>query len=86
METRVEKYKDYRASFLKQGSENYVGKSKYETRTIPIAQVMQKSEDKSDIDYFKKKRNKRVIIYLIIGLIIVIAIAGLIVWGIVAFK
>ena len=88
-ETRVDRYKDYRKSFIKEGSisletpEEASIDVKATTSTLPMEQVMkavQQEEAKDAI--LKKKRNTKLIVEIIIAIILV---AGLVVLGIFAW-
>ena len=86
METRNEKYRDYRASLIKEGSQFYSGKARTETRTLPISEVINKSDTMEEINHFNGYKAKKVFYYALIITLIVGVIAGIIVFGIYAFK
>ena len=86
METRNDKYRDYRASLIKQGSQSYSGKAHTETRTLPISEVINKSDTMEEINHFNGYKAKKVVLYTVIILGIIAVIAGIIVFGIFAFK
>ena len=53
------------------------------TSTLPIDQVMQTMrEDDQEAIFLKKRRNKRILKYVLIGLGIALAIAGTIILGV----
>ena len=85
METRVQKYKVYRASLIKNDSEQFVGGTKYETKTLPLNEVMSGVMDDSDAKYFKKKHDKKIALYALITLGALAVLAGIIILGIFAF-
>jgi hypothetical protein len=85
METRVEKYKVYRASLIKIESEKHVSSAKYETKTLPISEVMSGVQDNSDAKYFKKERNKKAFMFTLGCLMGLAVIAGLVIFGIYVF-
>ena len=86
METRNDKYRDYRASLIKEGSQFYTGKARTETRTLPISEVINKSDTMEEINHFNGYKAKKVALYVLIIIFIIAVIAGLIVFGIYAFK
>lgn len=86
METRVQKYKDYRASLIKDGSEYYSGKPRTETKTLPISEVISTIEKSDDTAQFKGYKTKRVLFYVLIVIGILAAVAGIIVLGVFAFR
>ena len=86
METRNDKYRDYRASLIKEGSQFYTGKARTETRTLPISEVINKSDTMEEIKHFSGYKAKKVALYVLIVIFIIAVIAGLIVFGIYAFK
>ncbi len=86
METRNDKYRDYRASLIKEGSQFYTGKARTETRTLPISEVINKSDTMEEINHFNGYKAKKVALYVLIVLFILAVIAGIIVFGIYAFK
>ena len=86
METRKEKYRDYRASLIKDGSQFYSGKARIETKTLPISEVINKADTVEEINHFKGYKAKKVISYVLITLAIIAVVAGIIVFGVFAFK
>ena len=86
METRNDKYRDYRASLIKEGSQFYSGKARTETRTLPISEVINKTDTMEEINHFSGYKAKKVISFALIVLLIVAVIAGIIVFGVFAFK
>ena len=86
METRNDKYRDYRASLIKEGSQYYSGKARTETRTLPISEVINKSDTMEEINHFKGFKFKKVALYTGIVLLIAAVITGIIVFGVYAFK
>ena len=86
METRNDKYRDYRASLIKEGRQFYSGKARTETRTLPISEVINKTDTMEEINHFSGYKAKKVISFALIVLLIVAVIAGIIVFGVFAFK
>lgn len=86
METRNEKYRDYRASLIKDGSQYYSGKARTETRTLPISEVINKNDTLEEINHFNGYKAKKVALYVCIILLIVAVIAGIIVFGVYVFR
>ena len=86
METRNDKYRDYRASLIKEGSQFYSGKARTETRTLPISEVINKTDSMEEINHFNGYKAKKVLYFALIVLGIVVVIAGIIVFGVFAFK
>ena len=85
METRNDKYRDYRASLIKDGSQFYSGKARTETRTLPISEVINKSDTVKESKQFNGYKAKQVVYYVAIILLIIGVIAGIIVFGVYAF-
>ena len=86
METRVQKYKDYRASLIKDDTQFYSGKPRTETKTLPISEVINTVEKPVEAKTFKGYKFKRTLIYASIILVIALVVAGIIVLGVFAFK
>lgn len=86
METRNEKYRDYRASLIKEGSQYYSGKARTETRTLPISEVINKTDTMEEINHFSTYKAKKVLYFSLIVFAIIAVIAGIIVFGVFAFK
>ena len=86
METRNEKYRDYRASLIKDGSQYYSGKARTETRTLPISEVINKNDTLEEINHFNGYKAKKVDLNVGIILLIIAVIAGIIVFGVYVFK
>ncbi|MBE6134376.1 MAG: hypothetical protein E7178_06930 [Erysipelotrichaceae bacterium] len=86
METRNDKYREYRASLIKEGSQFYTGKARTETRTLPISEVINKNDTLEEINHFNGYKAKKVILYVGIILLIIAVIAGIIVFGVYVFK
>ena len=86
METRNDKYRDYRASLIKEGSQFYSGKARTETRTLPISEVINKTDTMEEFNHFNGYKTKKVLIFVLIILLIIAVIAGIIVLGVFAFK
>lgn len=94
-QSRVEKYKDYRNSMISEDAPVLetpkLSKEKplndkeasLTTSTLPIDQVMQTMrEDDQEAILLKKRRNLRILKYVLIGLGIALAITGIIFLGI----
>ena len=94
-QSRVEKYKDYRNAMIsedapvletpKMSKEKPANaeETSLTTSTLPIDQVMQTMiEEDQEALFLRKRRNKRIIKYVLIGLGIALAIAGTIFLGI----
>jgi len=96
-ETRVNKYKEYRNSFIKEDAikleepSSATKKDEFATlngttSTLPIDEVIKKMDsDKQEVSFLNRKKTIRIIklVCLIVGVAIVIA--GLVVLGIFAF-
>ena len=88
-ETRVSRYKEYRQSFIKEGSITTDGTTDLSatTATLPMDEVInavQEEEGKASKD--RKIRNKKAIKIVIEILVAVLLVAGLIVLGIFAWR
>ena len=94
-QSRVEKYKDYRNSMISEDAPvletpklskdrpSNEKEASLTTSTLPIDQVMQTMrEDDQEAILLKKRRNLRILKYVLIGLGIAIAITGTIFLGI----
>jgi len=87
METRIQRHKNYRAELIKEGSEvSLKEKPLMTTTTLPIKDVIDMVEDdEKSLHYFKRKRNEKVIWYILLVLLLVACVVGLILLGILAF-
>lgn len=87
METRVQKYKTYRASFVKQGATTYKQVDTTSTQAIPLDQVMDQVEHKEITDdYYAKQRKLQKIKVILIALLVICVVVGLVLFGIYAFR
>ena len=86
METRTEKYKNYRASLIKDGSQYYSGKSRTTTATLPISEVINASQMEDEKINYRGYKTKKTLIYALTIFLIIAVIAGIIVLGIFAFR
>ncbi len=93
-ETRIEKYKDYRASILTDdtpvidnANNSPSHHSSVTTSTLPMDEVIQALDNGSKEEIFlRKNRRKKIISYsVIIGLVILVIVA-FVVFGIILFK
>ena len=94
-ETRVNKYKDYRESLIKDGSVSFETPEKekkepintFTTSTLPMDEVLKTLDNGNDEVVFSKKQHRKHIlkISLYVGAAVVL-IAGLIIFAIFAFK
>lgn len=95
LETRVEKYKEYRDSMIKEdaialdsvdANQTNLKDTNGTTTALPLEQVMGiVQQDQKELAYFKKKKIKKVLLILIPCLIGAAIIAGLIVFGFIVF-
>ena len=87
METRIQRHKKYRAELIKEGSEvTLKEKPLMTTTTLPIKDVIDTvEEDKNLTAYYKRKRNEKVIKYVLLVLLLIASVTGLIFLGILAF-
>ncbi len=94
-QSRVEKYKDYRNSMISEDAPvletpklskdrpSNDQEASLTTSTLPIDQVMQTMrEDDQEAILLKKRRNLRILKYVLIGLGVALAITGIIFLGI----
>ena len=92
-ETRVNRYKEYRQSFIKEGSiasdsENSTAIDlSATTSTLPMDQVINAVQEEQNREYALKKHKRNVNIKLLIEIVVaVIVVAGLVVLGIFAWR
>ena len=86
METRIQRHKNYRAELIKEGSEvSLKEKPLMTTTTLPIKDVIDMVEDEKNLSYFKKKRNEKILWYILLVLVLVACVVGVIMFGIYAF-
>lgn len=87
METRVQKYKNYRGSLVKEGSKNYSTESKlFTTNTLPLDEVMT-AANKVDGDQLVLLKRKEFKIKMAVLIVLALAIVvGIIVFACYAFK
>ena len=88
METRVEKYKNYRSSLVKENKSVSTEKENvFKTATLPINEVMNKTNGvNTSADYYKKSRKEKIIKYSFYLVVLLLVIVGVIFLGIYAFK
>ena len=87
METRIQRYKNYRAELIKEGS-NVTMKEKpmMTTTTLPIKDVIDMVEgDKKNLSHYQRQRNEKIIKYTLLVLLLAACIVGIIMFGIYAF-
>ena len=87
METRIQRYKKYRAELIKEGS-NVAIKEKPMTATtaLPIKEVIDMvEEDKKNLSFYKRQHAEKIIKFILLILLLVICVVGLIMFGIYAF-
>ena len=85
MENRVDKYKEYRTSILKEGKASIV-EDKLCTSTLPIDQVINKCNyDEIEYASIKKEQRLRVLKYVLLIFLLVLLTVGVVLLGIVAF-
>ena len=86
METRIQRHKNYRAELIKEGSEvSLKEKPLMTTTTLPIKDVIDMVEDEKNLSYFKKKRNEKILWYILLVFVLVACVVGVIMFGIYAF-
>lgn len=87
METRIQRHKNYRAELIKEGSEvSLKEKPLMTTTTLPIKDVIDMVEDdKKTLRYYKRKRNEKVLWYVLLVLLLITCVVGVIMLGIYAF-
>ena len=87
METRIQRHKNYRAELIKEGSEvSLKEKPLMTTTTLPIKDVIDMVEDdKKTLSYYKRKRNEKVLWYVLLVLLLITCVVGVIMLGIYAF-
>lgn len=89
METRIQKYKNYRAELIKQGAITVDMNDKPRTTTtaLPLKEVMEEAgEEDPRNNYYRKLQRIRIIQISLLSLILISAIIGLIFFGIFAFN
>lgn len=87
METRVQRFKEYRGSLVKEGSD-IINRDKklYTTNTLPLDQVMtatNKAEE--DALVLNKRREFKIKVAIVVASLVVITI-GIIVFAVFAFR
>ena len=86
METRIQRYKNYRAELIKEGSEDIkISEKPMSTTALPLQEVMSMNDDLNE-KYYIRQRRKKIIQYSIIVLAILIVTVGLIVTGYFVFR
>ena len=87
METRIQRHKKYRAELIKEGSEVSIKeKPLMTTTTLPIKDVIDMVEDdKKTLSYYKRKRNEKVLWYVLLVLLLITCVVGVIMLGVYAF-
>ena len=88
METRIQKYKNYRAALVKEGSATLKEDNTPKTTTaLPLNEVMASSEVANTTDlYYKKQQRFRVIQFAATVLLFIAIVVALIIFGIYAWR
>ena len=85
MESRVEKYKEYRASILKEGKTSIVEEN-HNTGTLPIDEVISKCKyDEVEEAGIRKEQRLKVLKYVLLILLLIVLTVGVVLLGIIAF-
>lgn len=87
METRIQKYKNYRAELIKEGAVTFKKDDTPMTTTaLPLKEVMAEASTNNALDaYYKKERRHRIIQLVLISALLIAIIIGLIIFGIYAW-
>ena len=88
METRIQRHKNYRAELIKEGSDVAIKEKPMNTTTaLPIKEVITSMEDDDKaLKFYKRKRNEKVLKYVLLVLFLIVCIVGLIIFGIYVFR
>ena len=89
METRVQRYKDYRAQLVSDGAKelNKDEKPILTTTALPIKEVMESIDEHSLPNrYYQRQKIIRVVEFALIVLLLIAVVVGLIMFGIYAFR
>ena len=86
MESRVAKYKEYRASMIKEGYDEVEISNKLETTTLPLNEVMKAQKEQVKSNEFKSLNMKKVVVTCLVVLVALAIITGIIVLGVFAFR
>ena len=96
--SRVQKFKDYRNSLIKEDSPvlnttknndhlEIKSSNTETTSTLPLDQVISAiEEDESEAVFLKKIKRQRILLYILIGLGLVIIVGLIILFGILVFR
>ncbi len=93
-ETRVNKFKDYRNSFIKDGSITFESPKlkkqttlNCETSTLPIEEVLDtlENEDKEEL-FIQRQKKKKILLLVFICLGAVLVVAGLAIFAYIAWR
>ena len=88
METRIQRYRKYRAELIKEGSDvTLKEKPKMTTTALPIQEVIDMVEDdKKNLTFYRQQRNEKIFKYVLLVIFLIALIVGIIMFGIYAFR
>ena len=88
METRIQRYRKYRAELIKEGSDVTLKEKPMMTTTaLPIQEVIDMVEDdKKNFAFYRQQRNEKIFKYVLLVIFLIALIVGIIMFGIYAFR
>lgn len=88
METRIQRYRKYRAELIKEGSDVTLKEKPMMTTTaLPIQEVIDMVEDdKKNLAFYRQQRNEKILKYVLLVIFLIALIVGIIMFGIYAFR
>ena len=88
METRIQRYRKYRAELIKEGSDVTLKEKPMMTTTaLPIQEVIDMVEDdKKNLVFYRQQRNEKIFKYVLLVIFLIALIVGIIMFGIYAFR
>ena len=95
--SRVQKFKEYRNSLIKEeapdletpkssSKNDYKHEDTDTTSTLPLDQVIADLNEEEDSVLARKQRNRTILKYVLIGLGVLIVVAGLVIFGILVWR
>ena len=87
METRIQRYKKYRAELIKEGSDVAIKeKPMTATTALPIKEVIDMAEEeKRNRSFYKRQQAEKLIKYILLVLLLITCVVGIIIFGVYVF-